>query len=361
MIDMHPPAKAGILAEPYGALPDGRQVTRHTLTNRHGLMLRVLDFGGIITELHMPDRDGVLADIVLGYDSLAQYVADRSYQGALIGRYANRIRNSRFMLDGRCVELPPNDGPHHLHGGPRGYDKVLWTGEPVAAPGRQGLALSYLSPDGEQGYPGKLEVRVLYQLSDDNELIIDYSAATDAPTPVNLTQHTYFNLAGGGDILAHTLEIDAHYFTAIDAEAIPLGMSAPVEATPFDFRAARPIGQCIGEEHEQLRNGRGYDHNFVLAGGTSPGVRRAATLRDPGSGRVLEILTEEPGIQFYSGNFLDGSQGGKGRRHGYRSGLCLEPQHFPDSPNQPGFPSTILRPGGRYTSQTRYVFGAGAG
>lgn len=351
---------SGILREPFGALPDGRAVTRYTLRNRAGLILKVLDFGGTITELHTPDRHGRLADIVLGYDSLAEYVRGNSYLGALIGRYANRIANSRFTLDGRVVELPPNDGPHHLHGGPQGYDKVLWTAEPFTSAERQGLALSYQSPNGEQGYPGKLDVRVVYELSDDNELLISYGAASDAPTPVNLTQHSYFNLAGGGDILSHTLAINAHFFTAIDAEAIPLGISAPVDGTPFDFRAARPIGQCIGQEHEQLKNGRGYDHNFVLAREGPQRLAHAAVLRDPASGRVLEIVTEEPGIQFYSGNFLDGSEGGKGMRHAYRSGLCLEPQHFPDSPNQSGFPGTILRPGKAYASQTRYVFGTEA-
>ena len=343
---------AGIQLEPYGILPCGRPATRYTLANRRGLTVKILDFGGIITELHAPDRGGRFTDIVLGYDTLQEYVDDRSYFGALIGRFANRIADSQFVLDGRRITLPANDGAHHLHGGPQGYDKVLWTAEPISTDGRLGLALRYHSRAGEQGYPGALDIYVLYELDEENGLTVSYRALCDAPTPVNLTQHTYFNLAGGGDILSHLLWLNADAFIPIDPTAIPLGAIAPVEGTPFDFRAPRPIGQRIDDDHAQLRNGRGYDHSFVINNAVPGSLCHAATLHDPASGRVMEIHTEEPGLQFYSGNFLDG------RPYAWRSGLCLEPAHFPDSPNQPGFPDVVLRPGRSYSTQTKYVFGS---
>ncbi|WP_229448055.1 aldose epimerase family protein [Massilia sp. CF038] len=344
----------------FGALSDGREVTRYTLRNRSGLVVKLIDFGGIITEIHTPDRAGELGDIVLGYDNLAQYEQDAAYFGALVGRYANRICQSRFSLDGRSVALAPNDGAHHLHGGPIGFNKVLWKGEPFASEGSRGVALTYRSKNMEQGYPGTVEVRATYELNDENELLFGFSAVTDAPTPINLTQHSYFNLSGAPDILSHQLRINAHFVTAIDAESIPLGIAMPVDGTPFDFRTARSIGEGIGQEHAQLKNGQGYDHNFVLTRHGADELVCAATLHEPTSGRVLELFTQEPGVQFYSGNFLDGALGGKRRRYGHRSGLCLEPQHFPDSPNQPQFPSTILRPGQTYATQSKYVFSCAA-
>jgi aldose 1-epimerase len=341
---------------PFGQLPDGRPATLYTLTNRHGLVVKITDFGGIITEIHAPDRNGILADIVLGFDSVAPYVSESPYFGALIGRYGNRIRDGRFLLDGRQVQLPVNNGKHHLHGGAHGYHTVLWTALPFHEGESVGLTMMYRSGDGEQGYPGNLDVTVVYELNGDNELVMAFDAVTDKPTPVNLTQHSYFNLAGGGDILAHQLTLDADAYTPIDAGLIPTGELEPVTGTAFDFRTPRAIGERIGHDDGQLRNGSGYDHNFVLSAGGGRAMRRAARVREPLSGRVLELFTEEPGVQFYSGNFLDGSLSGKGRRYGYRSGLCLEPQHFPDSPNQPSFPNTILRPGEEYATVSKYKF-----
>lgn len=342
--------------EPFGTMPDGRAVTRYTLANRNGIVIKVIDLGGIITELHTPDRHGRSGDIVLGYDSVAEYLAGSAYFGALIGRYANRIRHGRLALDGRDIALQVNDGEHHLHGGPAGFDKVLWTCEPFTEGGCEGLALRYRSTDGEQGYPGNVDIEVRYLLTDDDALRIDYSAVADAATPINLTQHSYFNLSGAPSILGHELQIAADAFTPIDAGSIPLCMATPVAGTPFDFRTLRPIGACIDQQDAQLANGKGYDHNFILIKQAAGELSRAARLEDPHSGRALTVLTEEPGLQFYSGNFLDGRDSGKGRRYGYRGGLCLEPQHYPDSPNRSDFPNTILRPGERYTTATRYEF-----
>ena len=339
-----------ITQAPFGQLANGDTITEFTLTNANGLVAKIIDFGGILTELHAPDRDGRLADVVLGFDTLAPYEGDSPYFGALIGRYGNRIAKGRFTLDGREYALPANDGEHHLHGGAGGFHKVKWT----ASVDGDTLQLSYRSPDGEQGYPGNLDATVTYLLNDDNELVVRYRAVTDKPTPVNLTQHSYFNLAGEGNILDHMLTIDADAFVAIDAASIPLGTLAPVTGTPFDFRTPRPIGERVGQPDKQLRHGQGYDHNFVLNKLGDKRLVRAARVCDPVSGRVLELFTEEPGLQFYSGNFLDGSLSGKGRSHGYRSGFCLEPQHFPDSPNQPGFPSAILRPGQVYQTESRF-------
>lgn len=344
--------QAQITETVFGTLPDGAQVRQYTLANANGLVAKILDFGGIITELHAPDRDGALADVVLGFDTIEPYLGPSPYFGALIGRYGNRIANGRFTLDGREVRLPVNNGANHLHGGTQGFDKVLWQAQVRG----NTLALAYRSPDGEQGYPGTLDAAVEYELTDDNELVVRFSAVTDRATPVNLTQHSYFNLAGGGDILAHELLLDADRFVPIDAGSIPLGTLAPVEGTAFDFRSARPIGSRIGEPDQQLRNGLGYDHCFVLNKPAAGAMTRAAHVRDPQSGRVLELFTEEPGVQFYSGNFLDGSLAGKGRSYPHRSGFCLEPQHFPDSPNQPAFPNTILRPGETYRTASRFRF-----
>jgi aldose 1-epimerase len=348
--------QASITSAPFGFLPDGRAATLYTLTNPQGLVIKVTDFGGIITEIHTPDRHGRLTDIVLGYDSVEPYVNDSPYFGALIGRYGNRLAGGSFMLDGQRVQLPQNDGKNHLHGGHDGYHKVLWKALPFRDGDDVGLTLTHRSVDGEQGYPGTLDLTVVYTWNSVNELVVHFDAVTDKPTPVNLTQHSYFNLAGGGDILAHELTLFADGYTPIDHTSIPLGVIRPVQGTPFDFRRPHAIGDAIDANDEQLRNGSGYDHNFVLNkhGGTRSTL--AARLREPVSGRVLELLTEEPGVQFYSGNFLDGKLTGKGRRYGHRSALCLEPQHFPDSPNQPNFPNTILRPGEEYATVSTYRF-----
>ena len=358
-----------MLQAPFGQMPDGAVVHQFTLINANGMVAKIIDFGAIVTELHVPDRDGVLADVVLGFTTLEPYLADHPYFGALIGRYGNRIAGARFELDGDTFELDANDGANSLHGGMAGFHKVKWH----AQPDQQGLTLHYTSVDGEMGFPGTLEVTVCYELTDDNELVMRCSAVTDRATPVNLTQHSYFNLAGGGDILAHELMIRADMFTPVDSALIPTGALAPVAGTPFDFRSATPIGERIndGDNHsgdnqsgdgeepdegkQQLRHGAGYDHNFVLDK-LPARMGLAARVRDPASGRVLELFTEEPGVQFYSGNFLDGSLAGKGRRYLHRSGFCLEPQHFPNSPNQPDFPDTILRPGELYLTESRFKF-----
>jgi aldose 1-epimerase len=345
----------GISQAPFGALPGGGTVTQFTLANRNGMVVRILDFGGIITGIHVPDRNGEFADVALGFDTLEPYLADSPYFGALIGRYGNRIRKGRFTLDGKEYNLPTNNGNNHLHGGDKGFDKVLWT----ASVNDGSLVLRYRSEDGEQGYPGNLDATVVYSLTDDNEIVVRFLAVTDQPTPVNLTQHSYFNLhgAGRGNILDHELSIDADRFVPIDAESIPMGELAPVTGTPFDFRQPRPIGERIGEPDEQLRNGQGYDHCFVL--NRPPGdrsLRRAVRVVEPQSGRVLELITQEPGVQFYSGNFLDGSLKGKGHDYIFRSGFCIEPEHYPDSPNQPAFPDTILRPGETYATESRFKF-----
>lgn len=344
--------QTGITQAPFGQLPDGRAITQFTLTNAGGMVAKIIDYGGIITELHAPDRDGNFADVVLGFDTLEPYRTDSPYFGALIGRYGNRIRHGRFTLDGQEVQLPINNGSNHLHGGPDGFDRVKWEATIDGA----SLRLRYRSVDGEMGYPGNLDATVTYTLNDDNELVVSFHAVTDKATPVNLTQHSYFNLAGDGDILGHVLSIEADAFVAIDAESIPTGELTPVTGTPFDFRMPRPIGERIGQPDKQLRHGGGYDHNFVLNKPQGKALSRAARVVDPGSGRVLELWTEEPGVQFYSGNFLDGSLAGKGRTYQHRSGFCLEPQHFPDSPNQPSFPNVILRPGQVYQTESRFRF-----
>jgi aldose 1-epimerase len=339
--------KHSITQIPFGRLADGSAISLFTLTNSDGLVARVTDFGGIITELHTRDRNGVLGDIVLGFDHLEPYLGEHPYFGALIGRYANRIAGGRFSLDGVTHQLDVNNGPNHLHGGRVGLHNVKWDAH---ADGTI-LTLRRRCAGDEQGYPGTLDITATYQLSDDNELIMRLEAVTDQATPVNLTQHSYFNLAGKGDILGHELTLYADAFTPVNDVLIPTGQIAPVAGTPFDFRTPRPIGERIGEPDDQLRYAGGYDHNFVL---NRPGL--AARLREPASGRVLELYTDEPGVQFYSGNFLDGSLSGKGRRYTFRTGLCLEPQHFPDSPNQPSFPNTVLRPGEKYATESRYRF-----
>jgi len=345
--------QASITKAPFGQLPDGRAASLYTLTNRHGLVVKISDFGGVITQLWAPDRDGKLADIVLGFDDVGPYAGDSEYFGALIGRYGNRIRGGSFTLDGVDWQLPVNNGVNHLHGGPDGFHKVLWRALPFHVGDSVGVTLMHRSAHGEQGYPGTLDVTVIYQLTDDNELVMTFDAITDQATPVNLTQHSYFNLAGDGDILGHTLMIDADRMTPVDATLIPTGEPAPVAGGPFDFRSPHAIGERIDAASEQLRHGQGYDHNFILH---RQAGRPAARVREPRSGRVLELFTDQPGVQFYSGNFLDGRLSGKGRTYGHRSGFCLEPQHFPDSPNQAAFPTTILRPGEEYATVSRFKF-----
>ena len=352
----------GIRSRVFGTLPDGREVTLFQVVSPTGMTMEVINYGGIITKLTAPDRDGDLDDIVLGYDELDSYLEETPYFGAIIGRYGNRIGKGRFELDGASFELATNNGENHLHGGVAGFDKVLWDAVPFSMGNEHGVVFTYESPDGEEGYPGNLSVKVTYLLTADNRVIFSYQATTDKATPVNLTQHSYFNLSGPSSdtILDHEMAIYADHFTPIDEGLIPTGDLAPVEGTAFDFREPTPIGSRIGAIDgaggEQLEFGLGYDHNFVLSD-MGEGMKLAARVRDPESGRVMEVHTEEPGIQFYSGNFLDSSLIGKGGNvYEYRSGFCLETQHFPDSPNKTAFPSTILRPGETYETKTIYAF-----
>jgi aldose 1-epimerase len=352
-------ASATVTTAPYGKLPDGTPVEIYTLTNASGLEVKAITYGGIITSIKTPDRDGRLADIALGFDSIDGYAATHPYFGALVGRYGNRIAKGQFTLDGKTYTLAKNDGPNHLHGGLKGFDKVVWKGKAFKDARGVGVVLTRTSPDGEEGYPGDLTATVTYTLTDRNELKVDYEVTTDKTTVHNITQHSYFNLSGegSGDILGHVMTIDADRFTAVDATLIPTGELAPVAGTPLDFRKGVAIGARINDAHEQMNRGRGYDHNFVI-NRKGPGLVRAARVVDPKSGRTLEVSTTEPGVQFYSGNFLDGKVKGKGG-HAYaiRTGFCLETQHFPDSPNQPSFPTTVLKPGETYKSQTVFVFG----
>lgn len=338
-----------IAQELFGHLEDGREVHLFTLVNSNGTEAKIINYGGIITSLKVPDRDGISENIVLGFDNLEDYISGHPYFGAVIGRYGNRIANGYFELDGTEYHLARNNGENHLHGGITGFDKVLWNAEIVDG---SALQLTYLSPDGEEGYPGNLEVSVTYTLTGENELIIDYEAATDKATHVNLTAHSYFNLSGdfSSAILDHHLKINAGHYTPADDQLIPTGEIARVEGTHLNFLDFKPVGSRI----ENVEGG--YDHNYVLDG--EPGnLKIAAELFDPGSGRKLSVYTTEPGIQFYSGNFLNGSlKSPDGISFEQHSGLCLEPQHFPDSPNKPEFPSTILRPGEIYNSQTIYSF-----
>lgn len=344
--------------EPFGTLPDGTAVELFTLRNASGMEVKVTNYGGIITELKVPDRDGKLDDITLGYSSIDGYLKSSPYFGALIGRYGNRIGKAQFKLDGKTYKLPANDGPNTLHGGPKGFDKVVWNAEPFEREGERGIVFTYTSPDGDQGFPGTLESRVTYTLTDKNELAFDYHATTDKPTVVNLTQHAYFNLAGdgSGDILGHELTVNADRYTPVDGGLIPTGELASVEGTPFDFRTKTAIGARIDADDEQIKRGGGYDHNYVL-NRSGDGLELAARVEEPKTGRVMEVHTTEPGLQFYSGNFLDGTITGKnGHVYNKRNGICLETQHYPDSPNQSSFPSTTLNPGETYTSRTVYTF-----
>jgi aldose 1-epimerase len=341
---------------PFGALADGTAIEKVTLTNENGISATVITLGATLQALIVPDRAGTPADVVLGYDSGAEYLENPQYFGATVGRYANRIARGSFALDGQRYTLETNDGANHLHGGERGFDKVVWTIESVSSGPEARVVLSYRSPDGEGGYPGNLVATATYSLNDNNELTIEYGATTDRPTIVNITNHSFFNLAGGSvgapDALSQHLTLNAARFTPVDETLIPTGELRAVDGTPFDFRTATPIAERIRQgESEQIRIGRGYDHNFVVDG--PPGaLRPAVRLEDPVSGRVMEIETDAPGVQFYSGNFLDGTVIGKGGR-AYRQGdgLCFEPQVFPNSPNQSDFPSARLDPGETYSNR----------
>lgn len=357
-LDAPPMSARPISIHPFGKMPDGQPVSLFTLAADGGLRVTITNYGGAIVSLLAPDREGTPADVVLGYDALDGYLHGRSHFGAMCGRFANRIARGRFMLDGTEYTLPANDSPNHLHGGPRGFDKLLWDAKIVPTEAGPALKLSRLSRDGEQGYPGNLHVEAIYSLSGPNALRIQYRATCDRPTPVNLTNHSYFNLAGhqAGGIGDHTLQLFSSRYTPTDKTLIPTGEVAAVAGTPLDFRHPARIGDRIEAAHEQIQQASGYDHNFVLEPAQGAPVP-AALVHEPRSGRILEVLTTEPGVQFYSGNFLNGTEIGKGRAvYQRRSGFCLETQNFPDAPNQPAFPSCILRPGAVYESETIYRF-----
>ncbi len=352
--------KVGVKKEDFGKTASGQAVELYTLTNANGVEVKITTFGGIVTSLKVPDRQGKLDDVVLGFDTLDGYLKGHPYFGCIAGRYANRIAKGRFKLDGKEYQLTVNNGDHHLHGGVSGFDKAVWNGREVKMKNGAALELTYLSKDGEQGYPGNLSTKVIYTLTDTNELKIDYFATTDKATVVNLTNHAYFNLAGqgNGDILKHQLQINANRFTPTDETAIPTGVLQSVKGTPFDFTKLEAIGARINQNDEQIKFGKGYDHNFVLQGKADI-LRQAAKVYEPTTGRQLEIWTTEPGIQFYTGNYLDGTLKGKaGKVYQQRYGFCLETQHFPDSPNRPSFPSTVLKPHQTYRTTTVLKFSA---
>ena len=347
-----------IKKQAFGMTASREAVELYTLTNAKGMEARIMTYGGAVVSLKVPDRNGKLGDVVLGYETLDGYLKNNPYFGAIIGRYGNRIGKARFSLDGKEYTLGKNNGENTLHGGLKGFDKVVWKGKEVKSRDGGGLELTYLSKDGEEGFPGNLSVTVSYTLTNQNELKIEYNATTDKTTVVNLTNHSYFNLAGEGSILQHELMINAGRFTPVDAGLIPTGELRSVKGTPMDFTQFAGIGTRIDQQDEQLTFGRGYDHNWVLNNATDK-LAVAAKAYEPVSGRVMEVLTTEPGIQFYSGNFLDGTITGKGGQvYKQRYGFCLETQHFPDSPNKPGFPSTVLKPGRRYETTTIYRFSA---
>jgi aldose 1-epimerase len=350
-VAMHAATK--IVSGDFGKTREGAPVRIFTLTNKSGVQVTITSYGGRVVSLRVPDKKGAMGDVVLGFDSLDGYLNENPYFGALIGRYANRIGHAQFTLDGTLYKVPKNDGENSLHGGARGFDKVVWTPRALRD---GGLELTYLSKDGEEGYPGNCKVTVVYHLTDSNELKIEYAASTDKNTVVNVTNHSYFNLKGSGDILGHLLTLAADRFTPVDSGLIPTGVLKPVAGTPFDFRASTAIGARIEQDDEQLKLGKGYDHNWVLTKKGSE-LSLAARVEEPSTGRVMEVWTTQPGIQFYTGNFLDGTIKGKGGTvYARRTALCLETQHFPDSPNQPNFPSVVLRPGTEFKSTTIYKF-----
>jgi aldose 1-epimerase len=340
----------------FGKLQDGQSADLYTLTNSHGLEATITNYGATLVSLKVPDKNGKAGDVVLGYDSLSGYESGKAFFGATVGRYGNRIAHATFKLDGKTYTLPKNDGDNHLHGV---FNKVMWAAKDVSTAAGQALEVSYLSKDGEDGYPGNLSVKIVFTVpAGENAFKIDYTATTDKATVVNLTHHSYFNLAGqgNGNILQHQLLMHASKFTPVDATLIPTGELRPVSKTPFDFTKATAIGARINQDDEQLKFGKGYDHNWVLDR-KGAGVIAVAEVYEPQSGRVMSVLTSEPGLQFYSGNFLDGTITGKqGKTYGHRAALCLETQHYPDSPNHPDFPSTELKPGQRYHTTTIYKF-----
>jgi aldose 1-epimerase len=347
---------ASIAKSTFGKMPDGASVELYTLTNASGLVCRAITYGAIITELHVPDRSGALGDVVLGFDNLGQYVRENSpYMGAVIGRVANRVAKARFTLDGRTYTLAANNGVNTLHGGIRGFDKVVWRAEAQETPDGPSVLFSLASPDGDEGFPGTLRTRVRYTLTNANELRIDYEATTDKATPVNLTNHSYFNLACTCDIKGHVLQLGAGRYTVPDADGIPTGAIEAVSGGPLDFTRAKPVGRDLMRAPGGFR---GYDHNFVIDRGGA-GLALAARLHEPGSGRTMEVLTDQPGVQFYTGNNLDGTLTGKrGVTYPMHAALCLETQHFPDSINHPSFPTTLLRPGETFRSTTVHRFSA---
>ena len=345
-----------IVKQPFGVTTDQQPVDLYTLTNDHGITAQITNYGGTIVTLQTPDRQGNPGDIVLGFDTLADYQARSPFFGCVTGRYANRIANASFDLDGVTYPLAANNGPNHLHGGLRGFDKIVWQAETARADGEVALHLHYVSPDGEEGYPGNLDVTVTYTLTNQNELRIDYRATTDQPTILNLTNHTYFNLAGQGQILDHVMMIDANRFTPVDGTLIPTGELPSLDGSPLDFRTPTPIGAHIDQDDAQLRYGGGYDHNWVL-NRPELGLRHVITVTEPTRGRCMDVATSQPGVQFYTGNMLPDSLPGKaGQVYTKRSGFCLETQHFPDSPHHAHFPSTVLRPGEHYHETTVFTF-----
>lgn len=349
-------SRLAITASPFGVTTDGETVDLFTLTNTLGTCVKITNFGGIITEIWVADRAGQFANVTLGFEQLGHYFSDVPYFGALIGRYGNRIAKGCFSVDGQTYQLATNNAPNHLHGGLKGFDKVVWQASTSVSDSAAVLHLSYLSVDGDQGYPGNLQINVDYELTETNEIRVCFKATTDKTTPVNLTQHAYFNLTGQGDVLNHELQINADYIVPIDATSIPLGDLMSVADNAFDFRTAKKIGQDIDADEIQIKHGCGYDHTFVINKAAEDDYVLAARAYEANSGRVLEVFTTEPGVQFYTGNFLDGTLENNGRVFNRRHGFCLEPQHFPDSPNQLQFPNTLLHPGEVYTSRMSYKF-----
>jgi aldose 1-epimerase len=348
-----------ITQAPFGATKDGKAVTLYTLHNSNGVEAKIANYGGIVVSLSVPDREGKFADVVLGYDKLDGYLDKTPYFGCLVGRYGNRIANGQFTLDKKTHTLAKNNGPNSLHGGVVGFDKVVWEAKGSVTSKGPTLELTYVSKDGEEGFPGNLSVKAVYTLTADNALRLEYTATTDKATVVNLTQHSYFNLAGQGkgDILGHEVSIDANAFTPVDSTLIPTGEIRPVKGTPFDFTKPHMIGERINQNDEQLKFGGGYDHNWVLNKIFDNELSLAAIVAEPKSGRFMEVWTTEPGLQFYCGNFLDGAITGKEhKKYKYRYGFCMEPQHYPDSPNKPMFPSVVLRPGATYKHTMMYKF-----
>ena len=352
-----PEAKVNISHAPFGKAPDGTPVQLYTLRNARGAEAQICNYGGIVTSLKVADKSGKFSDVVLGFDNLDSYIKQSPHFGCLVGRYGNRIAKAKFTLNGKEYKLAVNNGPNSLHGGLKGFDKVVWDAKIVVGAAGPVLKLTYTSKDGEEGFPGNLKVTAVYTLTEDNALRLDFTATTDADTVLNLTHHSYFNFAGKGDVLGHVVTIYADTFTPVDATMIPTGEVRPVKGTPMDFTTPTPIGARINSDYEQIKLGGGYDHNWVVNQAQPGQLTHAATVTEATSGRVMEVWSTEPGVQFYTGNFLDGTITGKGGwTYQLRNGFCFEPQHYPDSPNQPGFPTTVLKPGQIYQNTILYKF-----